>query len=683
MNFRLYFSSLFCFLFAQLTAQADWSQKVDPELLLEVQNGVANKECLVVMKTQADLSGAENRYTKAAKGKFVFETLSAHAAATQKPLIMLLEKEQKAYRSFWIVNALWTVADMALLQKIAQLESVDHIETNPVWRRHPAPNERKEIPQSVAQDRNTPISWGLTKINAPAVWAMGIDGTGVTVGGQDTGYEWEHPAIKPKYRGWNGSTANHNYNWHDAIHAQIGGGTNSCGLDKTAPCDDSSHGTHTMGTMVGAPNMDSIIGVAPGARWIGCRNMETGDGTPATYIECFEWFLAPTNLANGMPNTNMSPHVINNSWGCPVSEGCNSSNFAVMNTVVNNCVAAGIVVVVSAGNSGSGCSSVDSPAAIFQNSYTVGATNSSDAIAGFSSRGPATVFSSPGLRKPDIAAPGVGIPSCVGNSNNYGSFTYGSSSGTSMAGPHVAGLVALVIQARPALAGSVSMIRSIIDASAVKLFASSPFCGSDNGSTTPNNVFGAGRINALAAVQLAQTIALPVEISDFEVKKSDKEAIITWKTGLETDCAEFQLERSANSRDWETIGTVTCAGANYPYQFMDAKPLKKTNYYRLRQVDFSGETSLSVIRALSFADNGLSLNVAPLYAEGNLAYDLVGASAEDVYQIQIYNISGRLLANYQISEQGELLLPDLARGIYVATLQNKQGSVVTSARFVW
>ena len=113
---------------------------------------------------------------------------------------------------------------------------------------------------------------------------MGFSGQGVVVGGQDTGYEWNHPALKNKYRGWNGSTADHNYNWHDAIHNLIGGGTNSCGLNLTAPCDDDNHVTHTMGTMDGGVNDDSIVGVAPAATWMGCRNMEEGDGTPATYI---------------------------------------------------------------------------------------------------------------------------------------------------------------------------------------------------------------------------------------------------------------------------------------------------------------------------------------------------------------------------------------------------------------
>jgi serine protease AprX len=122
-----------------------------------------------------------------------------------------------------------------------------------------------------------------------------LSGQGVVVGGQDTGYQWDHPAIKSQYRGWDGVEADHAYSWHDAIHEDLGSlDLNHCGFDSPVPCDDHGHGTHTMGTIVGgADNVGTQIGVAPGARWIGCRNMENGWGTPATYSECYEWFMAP------------------------------------------------------------------------------------------------------------------------------------------------------------------------------------------------------------------------------------------------------------------------------------------------------------------------------------------------------------------------------------------------------
>ena len=212
------------------------------------------------------------------------------------------------------------------------------------------------------------IEWNIDKINAPLVWQMGFDGTGVVVGGQDTGYEWEHPALKDKYRGWNGASADHNYSWHDSIHS--GGG--SCGADSAEPCDDHNHGTHTMGTMVGDDGGSNQIGVAPGAEWIGCRNMDQGNGTPTTYSECFQWFVAPTDLNDENPNPAMAPDVINNSWSCPPSEGCTDPT--ILQTVVENTRAAGILVVTSAGNSGPGCSTVSNPPGIYDASFAVGST---------------------------------------------------------------------------------------------------------------------------------------------------------------------------------------------------------------------------------------------------------------------------------------------------------------------
>ncbi len=185
--------------------------------------------------------------------------------------------------------------------------------------------------------------------------------------------------------------------------------------------------------------------------------------------------------------------MINNSWSCPTSEGCTDPN--VLLTVVNNVRAAGIVTVHSAGNSGSGCSSVDTPAAIYDASFTVGSTDSSDSPSGFSSRGPVTIDGSNRM-KPDIAAPGDCVRSSIPG-NSYGSCW----SGTSMAGPHVAGLVALLLSADPQLRGDVDRIELLIRRSANHPTTSAQVCGGVAANVFPNNTFGAGRIDALAMIQ--------------------------------------------------------------------------------------------------------------------------------------------------------------------------------------
>ncbi|MCA9979057.1 MAG: S8 family serine peptidase, partial [Anaerolineales bacterium] len=147
----------------------------------------------------------------------------------------------------------------------------------------------------------------------------------------------------------------------------------------------------------------------------------------------------------------------------------------------------------SAGNSGPSCSSINTPAAIYDASFTVAATTSSDTIASFSSRGPVTVDGSNRF-KPDISAPGVSIRSTT----RYDS--YGTMSGTSMAGPHVAGLVALILAAEPALTGQVNAVEQLIEYTAVPK-TTTDGCGGDTSTAVPNHTFGYGRIDALTAYQ--------------------------------------------------------------------------------------------------------------------------------------------------------------------------------------
>jgi serine protease AprX len=168
-----------------------------------------------------------------------------------------------------------------------------------------------------------------------------------------------------------------------------------------------------------------------------------------------------------------------------------------METAITNLRAAGVVVVVSAGNDGSACNTINGPPAHFDGSYTIGSTTSSDGISSFSSRGNINIDGS-GRIKPNVCAPGSSIRSCIRNG------TYSTLSGTSMAGPHVAGAVALLISAVPALAGQVDTIESILEKTAVKI-TSTQTCNGTAPSTYPNNTVGHGRINILAAVNYALT----------------------------------------------------------------------------------------------------------------------------------------------------------------------------------
>jgi serine protease AprX len=114
-------------------------------------------------------------------------------------------------------------------------------------------------------------------------------------------------------------------------------------------------------------------------------------------------------------------------------------------------------------------------------------------IASFSSRGPVTVDLSNRL-KPNVSAPGVSIRSSTLGGG------YGIKSGTSMAGPHVTGLVALLLSANPDLIGQVSEIETIIEQTALPR-TTTQTCGNVPGSQIPNNTYGWGRVDAWAAVR--------------------------------------------------------------------------------------------------------------------------------------------------------------------------------------
>jgi len=463
-----------------LRATGPADAKIDPRL--RDRASAEATEILIVLVDQADVSDGARAAGKAERGRLVHQRLRDHAKRSQTPLLEWLRARGVEHRSFWIVNAIWARADRSLIREIARRRDVLRIEANV--------RVRADLPRPIDADSvraRAGIEWNVVQVEADAVWALGYTGQGVVIGGQDTGYRWSHPALRETYRGWDGIAASHAYNWHDAIHASSG----PCGADAAEPCDDDGHGTHTMGSMVGDDGGVNQIGVAPGARWIGCRNMNAGDGTPATYTECFQWFVAPTDLDGQNADPSRAPDVINNSWRCPPIEGCSATT---LRAVVENTRAAGIVVVSSAGNTGPGCASVQYPPALYDASLSVGATDATDTIASFSSRGPVTADGS-GRRKPDVAAPGVAVRSAWPASG------YATLSGTSMAGPHVAGLVALLLDARPDLRGRVDEIEAIVERTSVPL-PPAQSCGGDIvGLSIPNHVYGHGRVDALAMLQ--------------------------------------------------------------------------------------------------------------------------------------------------------------------------------------
>ena len=433
---------------------------------------------------QADMSGAAALPTKPQKGAYVYNALWSKSQATQGPILQWLHEQGLKYQSFYIVNAILVNGSREVAETLAARADVARVEGNPHIQ-NPLPRPVPADGASSHPEAPATIEPGIVYTHAPDVWALGFNGQNIVVASADTGQRWTHNALKPHYRGWNGVTADHNYNWHDSIHNSVG---NPCGNDSPQPCDDYFHGTHTTGTAIGDDGGSNQIGMAPGAKWIGCRNMDVGTGTPARYIECMQWFLAPYPIGGGQGDPTKAPDITINSWGCPTSEGCSVNT---LQAAVDAQAAAGIMMVVAAGNSGSSCSTVTDPPSFYASSYTAGALNTgTDTIASFSSRGPVTADGS-GRIKPDISAPGTNTRSASNTSDNAYTFA----SGTSMATPHIAGAMALLWSAIPSLQNQIDPSRAALNNAAVHINTTQ--C---NSTGIPNNVFGWGRVDILAAV---------------------------------------------------------------------------------------------------------------------------------------------------------------------------------------
>ncbi len=463
--------------------------------------GYHGDRLFVVLKDQADLAAVAAEPDLAARRAAVYAVLTAHAAASQADLRADLDRMDVAYTPYYLVNALAVDGGWPVELWLKTRPEVDRILPNPTLR--PATLTRPGLPL----DDQTPAAqlWNLHLIGADRVHTeLGVDGSGVVIGQSDSGVAADHPELAAAYRG---AAAGNDYNWFDPWY----GSPN--------PDDYSGHGTHTLGTVLG-----HAVGVAPGATWFACANLTRDLGNPALYLDCMQFMLAPFPH-NGDPFVDGDParaaDVLNNSWGCPTDiEGCDPASLAPATAALK---AAGIFVVASAGNDGPTCASIAAPLAIYADVLSVGAVDAQGDLADFSSAGPVTVDGS-GRIKPDLLAPGVDVLSAWPGDG------YNTVSGTSMAGPHVAGVVALIWSANPGLKGDIDRTTAILTATAQPFrghlagevapdesaapvaanlvdslaVANSADCLEQADLTaTPNIVAGYGLVDAYAAVQAA------------------------------------------------------------------------------------------------------------------------------------------------------------------------------------
>lgn len=410
--------------------------------------------------------GADPAAAKQQGRSAVLKALQSTADSTRaslKPFIdqLVADGHISRCRHFFIINAMAVMASQAAVAALAQHPAVASVLPDRVLKLHP------DTPGRGAAATVGP-AWGVSHIGAPDVWSLGYDGTGTVVGIIDTGVDFFHPDLQRQFRGYDKThpfrpaTAGH---WFDAVAGRTG-----------APYDDNYHGTHVTGTILGSGRPRSVqSGVAPGARWIAAKAFDKDGAARSSWLlAAGEWMLAPRD-AGGVPHPEWAPDVVNCSWG---GEPGLDEWYRPM---VTNWRAAGIFPVFAAGNNGPDPHTVTAPGN-YPETFAVGAIDRAGAVAGFSARGPSPY----GEVKPELSAPGVDIRSTMPRGR------YGDMSGTSMAAPHVAGTVALMLSARPDL--SVEALETTLLQTAV------PLTDSAN-PDTPNNGYGHGLVNALAAVR--------------------------------------------------------------------------------------------------------------------------------------------------------------------------------------
>ncbi|MGR6543666.1 S8 family serine peptidase [Paenibacillus tundrae] len=430
---------------------------------------------------QATIQKMTASATKLSVRTSVVGSLRETASRTQYNLGRLLEEELelgkvKEYKSYFIVNSLVVTSTKDVMEQIALHSEVDKILPNEERflqkveinkeQANEAAKAKEDAKSTAASTEN--VEWNIDYINAPAVWEKGIDGTGIVVANLDSGVDYTHPALRNQWRGIDasGNIVNPELSWYDP-HSRA-----------SLPADGDGHGTHTMGTMVGAEaDGSNQIGVAPGAKWIGVRIFNPST-TDAIILDGGQWLLAPVD-AEGNLHPELAPDVVNNSWGGGpgLDEWFRPMVQAWRDAQIFPEFSAGNVNLTNPGGPGS----VANPAN-YPESFATGATDINGNLGSFSLLGPSPYDEI----KPDVAAPGVNIRSAIPGGGYEGGWD-----GTSMAGPHTTALAALLLQANHSL--NVDQLEQIIMDTATP-------ATDQRYPTSPNNGYGHGIINALDAV---------------------------------------------------------------------------------------------------------------------------------------------------------------------------------------
>jgi Tol biopolymer transport system component len=399
------------------------------------------------------------------------KALTDSATAMQAPVVDLVgARRDQVVKTFWLKNMVLVRATPDTLDAVAALPLVDRVIPN--FTLH-SPTEPRKTRQAAAEPA---VAWGVQKIGADQVQRDGGTGAGVRVAILDTGIDTQHPDLAGKLVSADPANPEHPGGWLE--FAPDGSPVHS------TPHDSSYHGTHVAGTIAGGHSSGTQIGVAPGAELMAGLVIPGGTGTLTQVIAGMQWAIAPYD-ADGKP-AGEPADVVSMSLG---EEGYSSE----MVEPARNIYLAGAFPAFAIGNECVAGGSA-APGNVFE-ATGVGATDADDNVPDFSCGGvvrkedwadaPANWPDS--YVVPDLSAPGVDVLSSLPGGE------YGLLSGTSMATPHVSGTVALMLQANPRLTPDETL----------DILTGTAFFDNRYGAR-PNTRFGAGRIDAAAAVAEAR-----------------------------------------------------------------------------------------------------------------------------------------------------------------------------------
>nr|AIG55505.1 secreted protein [Thraustotheca clavata] len=346
----------------------------------------------------------------------VYEFLAARYAPMQMKLWDMAVASNASIVPLWIQNTLIVYnATTSLIEGFSAMEDVLAVEQDQIVYL----DETMDTFDVANYDES--IQTNVKLLHADEAWSKGFNGKGVTIASIDSGVRYSHEILSRAYRGYvDGKSWKHDYAyWITKSQNQTLTPDNA---------DEVGHGTHTLGTAVGAQG----VGVAPGATWIAARPFNSdGSATQSDILLAAQWVMCPTTWEGTQPDCSRGADIVSNSFG-------GNSSIEWMDKIVQTWSKANILPVFASGNvNGFECGSVLCPGCIAE-AIAVGALIGGTTLWGGSGKGPGK----DGVIKPDFVAPGVAIRSAA----SYDDKKFTRMTGTSMATPHVSGAAAIVLQ---------------------------------------------------------------------------------------------------------------------------------------------------------------------------------------------------------------------------------------------